>query len=73
MGSVAADLRGSLRRKIEAMSPDERLALTDRLAEADIELLCGARHITREAAKRIFIRQRQTGRRASRAAQEPAP
>jgi hypothetical protein len=72
MGCVAAELRLSLRRKIEAMSPDERLALTGRLAEADIDLLCSSSHTTREAARRLFIRQRQMGRRPSAVARDSA-
>jgi hypothetical protein len=72
MGSVAADLRVSLRRRIEAMSPNERLALTGRLAEADVDLLCSSRNITREAATRVFMRQRQAGRRFSGAMGERA-
>jgi hypothetical protein len=70
MGSVADDLRRSLREQTLTLSLDERLALTARLAEADIDLYCAAHNTSREAAKRVFIRQRQTGRRPSRVMQE---
>jgi hypothetical protein len=70
MASVADDLRRSLRTKVLAVSPDERLAMTERLAEADIDLFCAARDMSREAAKRAFVRQRQAGRRPSRVMQE---
>lgn len=52
------------------MSPDERLAATERLANADIDLFCGAHDATREAARRAFMRQRRIGRRPSRVMQE---
>ena len=52
------------------MSPDERLAVTERLAEADLDLFCSAHETTREAARRAFVRQRRVGRRPSRVMQE---
>jgi hypothetical protein len=70
MGSVADDLRCSLQSKVQAMSPDERLALTGRLAEGDVDLFCSANDTTREAARRAFVGQRRVGRRPSRAMQE---
>ena len=70
MGSVADDLRRSLREKTRTLSFDERFALTARLAEADIDLYGAAHTTSRDVAKRVFIRQRQTGRRPSRVMQE---
>jgi hypothetical protein len=70
MGSVADELRRSLLDETLKLSFDERLALTARLAEADIDLYCAAHHASREDAKRVFIRQRRTGRRPSCVMQE---
>lgn len=70
MGSVADDLRRSNRGKGLSLSPDERLAMTARLAEADVDLFCGAHDTTREAARQVFMRQRRVGRRPSRVMQE---
>jgi hypothetical protein len=70
MAWVADDLRRLLRERVLAMSPDERLAATERLAEADIMLFCSAHAATRETAKRVFMRRRQIGRRLSRVMQE---
>jgi hypothetical protein len=52
------------------MSPNERLALTGRLAEGDVDLFCSANDTTREAARRAFVGQRRVGRRPSRVMQE---
>jgi len=70
MASVADDLRRLLRERVLAMSPDQRLAATERLANADIDLFCSAHDATREAARRTFMRQRRVGRRPSRVMRE---
>ncbi len=69
MSSVAGDLRRELRDRILRMSPSERIDLTARLAESDLDLFCSARHIPREAGRRLLMRARQIGRGASRVAQ----
>jgi hypothetical protein len=68
--SVADDLRRSTRKKVQAMSPEERLAVTERLAEEDLDLFCAANRTTREAARRALVRRRAVGRRTSRVTQE---
>lgn len=70
MASVADQLRRALRLKTLAASPDERVALTVRLAAADIDLYCAAHGTSREAARRLFVQRRQSGRRYSRVMQE---
>jgi hypothetical protein len=67
--SVADDLRRALCERILAMSPEERIALTARLAESDLDLFCSARQIPRDEARRLLIRVRQEGRRPSCVAQ----
>lgn len=52
------------------MSADERVALTARLADDDLDLFCSGRDITRGDARRLLMRQRQRGRRPSRVMQE---
>lgn len=70
MESVVDSLRHSLRKKTLGLSPGERVALTARIADADIDLYCAAHKTTREDARRVFVRQRRTGRRLSRVMQE---
>ena len=72
MPSVADDLRRALRERILAMTPGERIALTARLAESDLDLFCAARQIPRDEARRLLVRARQAGRLPSRVAQEAA-
>lgn len=66
MSSVADDLRRALRERILAMSPEERIDLTARLAESDLDLFCSARRIPRDEGRRLLVRARLTGRRPSR-------
>ena len=66
MTSVADDVRRSLRKRVRAMSHEERLALAVRLAESDLELFISARRMTRDAARQLLIGLRQAGRRPSR-------
>ena len=72
MASFADDLRRTLRQKAQAEPPERLLALTARLADADVDLYCAANGVSREMARRVFVRQRQTGRRPSRVMQERA-
>jgi len=72
MPSVADDLRRALRERILAMSPDERIALTARLAESDLDIFCSARQLPRDEARQLLMRARQAGRRPSRVAQRTA-
>ena len=71
MPSVADDLRRELRGQILALSPEERIALTVRLAESDLDLSCSARAIPRDEGRKLLIRARQVGRRQSRVMQGP--
>jgi hypothetical protein len=66
MTSVADDLRGATRSKILGLSVEERLLLVARLAEADLDLYCAAHGVSRDEGRRVFQRQRQAGRLASR-------
>lgn len=68
MKSVADALRASLRERVMAMTPDERVALTARLAESDLDIFCAARRIARTEARQLLERQRDTSRRPSCAA-----
>ena len=70
MKSVADGLRRAQRQQSLAQTAGERVALTARLAEADVELYCAAHQATPELARRTFARQRQAGRRFSRVARE---
>lgn len=65
MTSVADALRRSLRERTLALTPDERVALTARLAEADVDIFCAARQLSREEARRVMQRRRSIGRRPS--------
>jgi hypothetical protein len=69
MSSIAGDLRRSLRERVAQLSPEERIELTGRLAEADLELFCAARRLPREEGRRLLSRRRHCGRAPSRAAQ----
>ena len=69
MGSVGDDLHRQQRAQARALTPDERLALTACLAEADVDLYCSTQNATREEARRVFVRARQSGRRYSRVMQ----
>jgi hypothetical protein len=68
--SVADDLREELRRKVQSLSLEERLAWTFRLGEQDLALLQAARGLDRREALRLLRRQRQAGRQPSRCIEE---
>jgi hypothetical protein len=65
MKSVADALRASLRERVTAMTPDERVTLTASLAESDLDIFCAARRKTRAEARQLFERQRESRRRPS--------
>jgi hypothetical protein len=65
MKSVADALRASLRERVMAMTPDERVTLTARLAESDLDIFCAARRMTRGEARQLLERQRESRRRPS--------
>ncbi len=69
MKSVADDLRRLLQERILELSPDERVALTARLAASDLDLFCAARHMRPDVARRLLARERHSGRRPSRVMQ----
>jgi hypothetical protein len=68
MKSVADAVRASLRERVMAMTPDERVTLTARLAEADLDIFCAARRLARAEARRLLERQRESRRQTSCAA-----
>jgi hypothetical protein len=65
MGSVADDFRAALHARLESLTADERVALTARLAEADVEIFSAARQLPRDEAQRLLRRRRSAGRRRS--------
>jgi hypothetical protein len=69
MRSVADDLRDEGRRRVLAMTPDERRELALRLGDEDVDLFSRARGLSEADARRVITRRRQHGRRPSRAAQ----
>ena len=73
MRSVADDVRRAAREHVEALTPDERVALTARLAEDDLDLFCATQHLARDEARRLLARRRHAGRRPSCAMPEDAP
>jgi hypothetical protein len=70
MRSVADDLRREQREKILAMTPAERIALVESMAEEGIALYAAGQHITRDEAVRRIRASRQQGRRFSRCMQQ---
>jgi len=68
MASIADALRVSVRERIMAMTPDERVALTARLAESDLDIFCSAKGLARAEGRRLLERQRAASRRPSCAA-----
>jgi hypothetical protein len=66
--SVADRLRSEDRERLAALSPEERVALSLRLAAAAAEVLCAARGLTRAEAAALSRRVRAQGRRPSVAA-----
>ncbi|MBP1634456.1 MAG: hypothetical protein H6Q10_1030 [Acidobacteria bacterium] len=70
MPSVADGLRRELRDRVAAMSPAERIELTARLAEWDLDMYCAARGVSRDEGRRQLVRARQEGRLPSRVARE---
>lgn len=70
MTSVADELREKTRREMLAMTPEERLALSFALGEADLESFRCASGLSREEALRELERRRQLGRRTSKAMME---
>jgi hypothetical protein len=66
--SVADRLRDADRSRVAALSPEERVALSLRLASAAADVLCAARGLTRPEAAALARRVRAQGRRPSRSA-----
>jgi hypothetical protein len=65
MRSVADDFRASLRERLAQMSADERIDLTARLAEEDLDIFCAARGVSRAEGRRLLQARRAAGRRPS--------
>lgn len=70
MRSVADDLRSETRRDVARRTPAERIELALQLGDDDVALLCAARGIPRDAARRLIARSRQRGRVPSASAGE---
>ena len=68
MKSVADALRASLRERVMAMTPDERVGLTARLAEADLDIFCAAGRMPRAEARQMLEQRRESRRPTSCAA-----
>ncbi len=62
MRSVADDLRSETRRDVARRTPAERIELAFQLGDDDVALLCAARGLTREEARRLIARSRRVGR-----------
>jgi hypothetical protein len=72
MKSVTDARRAARRERVMAMTPDERVTLTARLAEADLDIFCAARRMARGDARQQLERQRESRRRPSCAARGTA-
>jgi hypothetical protein len=68
MRSIADDLRVETRAVLARLTPNERIDLAFRLGEDDLALLCAARGLAADEARRVFARARRHGRMPSRAA-----
>ena len=66
MRSVADELREKDREAVMTLTPEERIALSLRLGERDLEIFCRAQGLDRREAIRVLQRRRQAGRRYSR-------
>ena len=65
MGSVAEAFRLTLRERLALLTADERIALTARLAEEDLDIFCAARDLPRDEGRRLLQARRSAGRRRS--------
>jgi hypothetical protein len=65
MGSVAEASRATLRERLTSLTADERIALTARLAEEDLDVFCAARELPRGDGRRLLQARRSAGRRPS--------
>jgi hypothetical protein len=65
MGSVADAFRASLRERLMSLTADERVALTARLAESDVDIFSAVRQLPRDDARRLLRGSRSVGRRRS--------
>lgn len=70
MRSVADKLRREQREAMRAMTPAERIAIIERIAERDLESFMAGQRVTRAEAIRRIRRSRQSGRRKSRCMDE---
>lgn len=70
MASLLEDLRREDLAEYAAMSPSERLALSERLGEETLAALMSAHGLSRSAALRLARRSRRVGRRPSRCLDE---
>jgi hypothetical protein len=70
MGSVLDDLRREDLAEHARMTPDERIALSERLGDEALDALMEARGVDLEGALLIIARSRRAGRRPSRCLDE---
>jgi hypothetical protein len=73
MASVADELRVSQRERLAALTADQRLAMTARLAESDLDAFCAARGLARDEGRRLLTARRHVGRQPSRVGQRGEP
>ncbi len=69
MSQLVELMRRTLREQIARMSAEDRVRLTARLAQSDLDIYCATREVNAVAASRALRRRRQVGRRPSRVAE----
>jgi hypothetical protein len=65
MSSVADDLRTQRTRELLRLALAERIALSLRLGDEDLAVVCAARGLSEHDARLLIERSRQVGRRPS--------
>ena len=66
---VADEARRAHEARVRAMTPAERVELAHQLGEQALDTYCATHGVDRATARRVFRRQRQAGRLASRVIQ----
>jgi hypothetical protein len=65
MNSLGDACRTTLRERMAQLSAEERIALTARLAEQDLDTFCDARGLARDEGRHLLAARRSAGRRRS--------